>query len=230
MAIDDGPVIVGGGPVRPRRRDRAAGARHLAGDGDRARARRPAGSRATRTTPASACATCAPCSRGRDTPSAIASWPSEAGVEVLTETMVTDWEGDRRLKLTGPAGRQEIEPPAVVLATGCRERPRSARLVPGLAARRGDDDRHAAAARPPARREGGTAGGDRRRRARQLLGGGDPRARRRVGRRAGHRAARGTSRSRAFRAGAARPLPGAGLVANDGQRDPRHASGSSRWS
>ena len=52
----------------------------------------------------------------------------EAGVEVLTETMVTDWEGDRLLKLTGPDGRWEIEPPAVVLATGCRERPRSARL------------------------------------------------------------------------------------------------------
>ena len=45
--------------------------------------------------------------------------------------MVTDWEGDRGLKLTGPGGRWEIEPPAVVLATGCRERPRSARLVPG---------------------------------------------------------------------------------------------------
>src|SRR4029077_14780068 len=51
--------------------------------------------------------------------------------EVLTETMVTEWEGERLLKLTGPNGRREIEPPAVVLATGCRERPRSARLVPG---------------------------------------------------------------------------------------------------
>src|SRR3954451_8764567 len=55
----------------------------------------------------------------------------QAGVEVVAETMVTDWEGERRLKLTGPGGRQEIEPPAGVLATGCRERPRSARLVPG---------------------------------------------------------------------------------------------------
>jgi hypothetical protein len=45
--------------------------------------------------------------------------------------MVTDWEGERRLKLTGPAGRMEIDPPAVVLASGCRERPRAARLVPG---------------------------------------------------------------------------------------------------
>jgi NADPH-dependent 2,4-dienoyl-CoA reductase/sulfur reductase-like enzyme len=56
---------------------------------------------------------------------------AEADVEVVAETMVTEWEGDRRLKLTGPGGREEVEPPAVVLATGCRERPRSARLVPG---------------------------------------------------------------------------------------------------
>lgn len=54
-----------------------------------------------------------------------------AGVEVLVETMVTEWEGGRSLKLTGPNGRWELEPPAVILATGCRERPRSARLVPG---------------------------------------------------------------------------------------------------
>jgi len=54
-----------------------------------------------------------------------------AGVEVLAETMVTEWEGARGVKLTGPGGRMEVDPPAVVLATGCRERPRSARLVPG---------------------------------------------------------------------------------------------------
>ncbi len=56
---------------------------------------------------------------------------ADAGVDVVAETMVTDWEGERGLKLTGPDGRREIEPPAVILATGCRERPRSARLVPG---------------------------------------------------------------------------------------------------
>src|SRR5512132_3176752 len=55
----------------------------------------------------------------------------EKGVDIAAETMVTDWEGERRLRLTGPGGRQEIEPPTVVLATGCRERPRSARLIPG---------------------------------------------------------------------------------------------------
>jgi thioredoxin reductase len=55
---------------------------------------------------------------------------AEAGVELLTETMVTGASG-RRLELTGPAGRRTVEPEAVVLATGCRERSRAARLIPG---------------------------------------------------------------------------------------------------
>jgi thioredoxin reductase len=53
-----------------------------------------------------------------------------SGVELITETMVTGCDG-RRLQLTGPGGRRELEPQAVILATGCRERPRSARLVAG---------------------------------------------------------------------------------------------------
>jgi thioredoxin reductase len=56
---------------------------------------------------------------------------ARAGVELVTGTMVTEWEDGRRLKLTGPSGRRELEPAAVVLASGCRERPRAARLVPG---------------------------------------------------------------------------------------------------
>src|SRR4029450_5554635 len=32
---------------------------------------------------------------------------------------------------TGPGGRETIDPDALTLATGCGERPRSARLVPG---------------------------------------------------------------------------------------------------
>jgi thioredoxin reductase len=55
----------------------------------------------------------------------------EAGAELLTETMVTGWAQDGALELTGPGGRATLEPAAVVLATGCRERPRSARLVAG---------------------------------------------------------------------------------------------------
>jgi thioredoxin reductase len=56
----------------------------------------------------------------------------DAGVEVLEETMVTGWGGGASaLYFTSPRGRSTLEPAAVVLATGCRERPRSARLVPG---------------------------------------------------------------------------------------------------
>jgi thioredoxin reductase len=55
----------------------------------------------------------------------------EAGAELMTETMVTGWARDGALELTGPGGRTTLEPAAVLLATGCRERPRSARLVAG---------------------------------------------------------------------------------------------------
>jgi len=130
MAIDDGPVVVGGGPcglaaaielrelgispVTVIEREREAGGipRHSDHSGFGVRDLRTvlSGPRYA--------------ARYRDLAEA-------AAVEVLTETMVTEWEGGRLLKLTGPHGRWEIEPPAVVLATGCRERPRSARLVPG---------------------------------------------------------------------------------------------------
>jgi thioredoxin reductase len=54
-----------------------------------------------------------------------------AGAEVLAETMVTGWSADGALELTSPRGREALAPSVVILATGCRERPRSARLVPG---------------------------------------------------------------------------------------------------
>jgi thioredoxin reductase len=60
-----------------------------------------------------------------------AALAAEAGAEIRTETMVTGWSPDGPLELTGPRGRETIEPDALILATGCRERPRSARLVPG---------------------------------------------------------------------------------------------------
>jgi NADPH-dependent 2,4-dienoyl-CoA reductase/sulfur reductase-like enzyme len=130
MAIDDGPVVVGGGPsglaaaVELRRlgiepvtvieRELEAGGipRHSDHTGFGLR-----DLRTVLTGPRYA-------ARYREL-------AEEEAVEVLTETMVTGWEGARGLKLTGPGGRWELEPPAVVLATGCRERPRSARLVPG---------------------------------------------------------------------------------------------------
>jgi thioredoxin reductase len=56
---------------------------------------------------------------------------SAAGAELLTETMVTGWSPHGPLELTSPRGRERLEADAVILASGCRERPRSARLVPG---------------------------------------------------------------------------------------------------
>jgi thioredoxin reductase len=55
----------------------------------------------------------------------------KAGVELRTETFLTGWRGPNTLQATSPGGLDEIEAGAVVLATGCRERPRAARLVPG---------------------------------------------------------------------------------------------------
>ncbi len=55
----------------------------------------------------------------------------DAGARVRTQTMVTGWTPDGSLELTSLEGRETLRPDAVLLATGCRERPRSARLVPG---------------------------------------------------------------------------------------------------
>jgi thioredoxin reductase len=54
-----------------------------------------------------------------------------AGVETATETTAIGWAGATALVLAGPAGPRTLEARAVLLATGCRERPRAARLVPG---------------------------------------------------------------------------------------------------
>jgi NADPH-dependent 2,4-dienoyl-CoA reductase/sulfur reductase-like enzyme len=64
-----------------------------------------------------------------------------AGAVIRTGTTVTDWPGLRAgqagqlgpvsAALTSPNGRETVTANAVLLATGCRERPRPARLVPG---------------------------------------------------------------------------------------------------
>jgi thioredoxin reductase len=54
-----------------------------------------------------------------------------AGAHLLTEAMVTGWHGDRSLEVTSPQGRLQVDARAIVLATGARERPRTARLIPG---------------------------------------------------------------------------------------------------
>ncbi len=53
------------------------------------------------------------------------------GAELRVATQVTGWGPEGALALTGPAGRTLVESAAVVLATGARERPRSARVIPG---------------------------------------------------------------------------------------------------
>ncbi|MEI6360708.1 MAG: FAD-dependent oxidoreductase [Actinomycetes bacterium] len=52
-------------------------------------------------------------------------------VDLRTSTMATDWAADTSLFVTGPGGRVRVEARAVILATGARERSRSARMVPG---------------------------------------------------------------------------------------------------
>lgn len=72
----------------------------------------------------------------------------EAGARVRTSAMVTGWavvtgwasatggdgaggDGAHALDVTTPEGRLRVDARAVVLATGARERPRAARMVPG---------------------------------------------------------------------------------------------------
>ena len=55
---------------------------------------------------------------------------TQAGATIRTDSMVTGWSGDD-LEVTAPDGRRVIGADAVVLATGARERPRAARLIPG---------------------------------------------------------------------------------------------------
>lgn len=54
-----------------------------------------------------------------------------AGVEIWTNATVTDWAGERAVNATTPQGRFTISADAIILATGARERPRSARRIPG---------------------------------------------------------------------------------------------------
>ena len=61
-----------------------------------------------------------------------------AGIEIRASTTITGWEattqwqrGYATLNFTSPNGLGSIEAKSVLLATGVRERPRAARLVPG---------------------------------------------------------------------------------------------------
>ncbi|MGW3726305.1 NAD(P)/FAD-dependent oxidoreductase [Streptomyces sp. NPDC000851] len=54
-----------------------------------------------------------------------------AGAAVRTGVTALDWAGPLALTTVGPGGPETITARAIVLATGARERPRTARLVPG---------------------------------------------------------------------------------------------------
>ncbi|HXD12033.1 MAG TPA: FAD-dependent oxidoreductase, partial [Anaerolineales bacterium] len=55
----------------------------------------------------------------------------EAGIKIRTSTTITGWEGEHQVSFTNPDGIGTIEAKSILLATGVRERPRSARLIPG---------------------------------------------------------------------------------------------------
>lgn len=54
-----------------------------------------------------------------------------AGAQLSTSTTVIGWTPGHTITLHRPDGLHTVHARAVVLATGCRERPRHARLVPG---------------------------------------------------------------------------------------------------
>ena len=54
-----------------------------------------------------------------------------AGADIVTKAMVTGWTPDGALEVTSPSGRFTVAARATILATGARERPRTARRIPG---------------------------------------------------------------------------------------------------
>jgi thioredoxin reductase len=62
---------------------------------------------------------------------ALASAAQAAGAELRLGTTVTSVSGSRVVTMTSACGVETVQAAAVLLATGCRERPRTARLVPG---------------------------------------------------------------------------------------------------
>ena len=61
----------------------------------------------------------------------LAGLAEAAGADLRVSTTVTSLSSGPEAMLTSPHGRERVTARAVLLATGCRERPRSARLVPG---------------------------------------------------------------------------------------------------
>lgn len=55
----------------------------------------------------------------------------EAGAQIMTQTMVTGWNDESTIVATTPRGRVHVRPEVFLFATGARERPRTARMIPG---------------------------------------------------------------------------------------------------
>ncbi|MEU0686980.1 NAD(P)/FAD-dependent oxidoreductase [Streptomyces uncialis] len=69
-----------------------------------------------------------------DGPAYVGRWTAaaeRAGARLRTGVTALGWTGPLTLATTGPDGPADVTARAVVLATGARERPRAARLVPG---------------------------------------------------------------------------------------------------
>ncbi|HIZ38265.1 MAG TPA: NAD(P)/FAD-dependent oxidoreductase [Candidatus Ruania gallistercoris] len=56
---------------------------------------------------------------------------TRAGARIMTQAMVTGWSDERTVLVTTPQGRVQVRPEVFLFATGARERPRTARMVPG---------------------------------------------------------------------------------------------------
>ena len=56
---------------------------------------------------------------------------TKAGADIVTQAMVTGWTPEGALQVTTPRGRFQVQAKATILATGARERPRTARRIPG---------------------------------------------------------------------------------------------------
>jgi thioredoxin reductase len=55
----------------------------------------------------------------------------KAGIKIHTSTTITGWEDKHQVSFTSPDGPGNIAAKSILLATGVRERPRTARLIPG---------------------------------------------------------------------------------------------------
>lgn len=56
---------------------------------------------------------------------------TRAGADIITHAMVTGWTPEGALQVTTPQGRFQVQAKATILATGARERPRTAHRIPG---------------------------------------------------------------------------------------------------